>query len=441
MPSYTEIQDQNPEEFQKLESVNFIAGEIAALKPYIRQEHGQSEPEINADHKLALSCVDAYRKTFGDDGLSYLGDKFDEIFLKHDIKKLDTAVLKEIEKLIDRVETPLLYKSESAYDKKAFYEGFVASEKKEIASFKLGKNPSLEGRNFNIKEKPMSDSSENLPDEKNLSPRELAFQNAVYQRSMVSAALKNGTLCCLPGKDGYADTTPAVNLANHKVYYGDNLLYLKDHQKRNGFPTAEYMTQAQIEKARDDVGGIYIIKGQKGVSIHFSEKNDETGEWDEKHIRLFNVAQLNGNGPAKFKEWVEDKRLEDFQSQHGTKIQPPEPGQKAKGPEIACSSSNPIEYLGQYFAAVSKGVPFKADQETAKDFAKNMGDSLYAQGINKKTGEPMVSPKTGEPVTDPFKLSRICREASTYCVEFMKELNRQQNPEQKQEQSRKGHSF
>jgi hypothetical protein len=301
-------------------------------------------------------------------------------------------------------------------------------------------NPSSIGREHDSKEKPMSDLNEETAEEKNLSPRELAFQNTVYQRNMIGAALKNGTLCCLPGKDGYADTAPAMNLANHNFYHGDTLLYLKDHQKKNGFPTGEYMTQAQIEKAREDVPGLSLLKGQKGVSIHVSEKNDETGEWDEKHIRLFNVAQLNS--PAKFKEWVDDKRLEYFQSQHGAKIQPPEPGQKAKGPEIACSSSDPVKYLGQYFAAVSKGVPFKADQETAKEFAKNMGDSLFAQGI-KKNGEPMVSPKTGEPVTDPFKLSRICREASQYCKEFMSELNRQQSPEQKQEQqqSRKGHKL
>ena len=302
------------------------------------------------------------------------------------------------------------------------------------------KSPSLEGRNNNSKEKPMSDLSEETAEEKSLSPRELAFQNTVYQRNMVGAALKNGTLCCLPDKDGYADTAPAMNLANHHVYHGDTLLYLKDHQKKNGFPTGEYLTQAQIEKAREDVPGLSILKGQKGVSIHVSEKNDETGKWDEKHIRLFNVAQLNS--PKNFKNWVEDKRLEYFQSQHGTKIQP-EPGRKAEGPEIACPAADPVVYLGRYFAAVSKGVPFKADRETAKEFAKNLGDSLYEQGISPKTGEPMVSPKTGEPVTDPFKLSRICMEASKYCVEFMKELSRQQSQEQKQEQqqSKKGHHF
>jgi len=289
-------------------------------------------------------------------------------------------------------------------------------------------NPSLEGRDYNSKEKPMSDASENLPEEKNLSPRELAFQNTVYQRNMVGAALNNGTLCCLPGKDGYADTSPAMNFVNHNVYKGDTLLYLKGHQNKNGFPTGEYLAQAQIEKAREDVPGLFIKKGQKGVSIHVSEKNDETGEWDEKHIRLFNVAQLDY--PAKFEpnfeRWIENNRS-------------PKSTQYSEGPEIVCASSDPVKYLGQYFAAVSKGVPFKADQETAKEFAKNMGDSLYAQGV-KKDGELMKSPKTGEPVTDPFSLCKICREANKYSKEFIFDLNRQQNPEQKQEQkqTRKG---
>ena len=282
----------------------------------------------------------------------------------------------------------------------------------------------------------LNEESKEPAEEKNLSPKELAFQNTVYQRNMIGAALKNGTLCCLPDKDGYADTSPAMNLANHNVYKGDTLLYLKDHQKKNGFPTGEYLTQAQIEKAREDVPGLFILKGQKGVSIHVSEKNDETGEWDERHIRLFNVAQLNS--PAKFKKWVDDKRLEYFQSQHGAKIQPPEPGQKAKGPEITCSSPDPVKYLGQYFAAVSKGLPFKADGETAKEFAKNMGDALYRNYISKDTNEPVISSITNKPVTDPFSLSNICREANKCCVEFMKELGRQQSPEQKQEQSRKG---
>jgi len=276
----------------------------------------------------------------------------------------------------------------------------------------------------------MSDLNEEPAEEKNLSPRELAFQNTVYQRNMIGAALKNGTLCCLPGKDGYADTSPAMNFVNHKVYKGDTLLYLKDHQKKNGFPTGEYLTQAQIEKAREEVPNLFIGKGQKGVSIHISEKNDETGEWDEKHIRLFNVAQLNRpvKFESKFEKWIENNRS-------------PKVGQKADGPEIVCSSSDPVIYLGQYFAAVSKGVPFKADQETAKEFSKNMGDSLYRNYISPETGKPVISIKTEKPVTDPFSLSKICREASKYCKEFMTEFSRQQNPEQKQEQqqSRKGH--
>jgi hypothetical protein len=105
-----------------------------------------------------------------------------------------------------------------------------------------------------------------------------------------------------------------------------------------------------------------------------------------------------------------------------------------------CSTSDPVKYLGQYFAAVAMRSPFKVDKEVAKEFTKNFGDSLY-----EKVG---VSPKTGDPVTDPFKLSKVCREASQYCREFMKELNqerkleRQQKQEQtlEHQQSRGGHS-
>jgi hypothetical protein len=291
----------------------------------------------------------------------------------------------------------------------------------EIAQMpKLGLDPPLADRDINIKEKPMSDLNEGLAEEKNLSPRELAFRDALYHRVVITVALKNGTLSCLPGKDGFADTEPAVNFAN-RTYHGDNQLYLKEHQKENGYPTAEYTTQAQIEKAREDGHNLFIRKGEKGVSLHFGEKSEETGKWEDKHVRLFNVAQLNN--PKGFKKWAEDQRLYYLQTQYGTNYSPEA---KPQGPEIVCSTSDPVKYLGQYFAAVSMRSPFKVDKEVANEFAKNFGDSLY-----EKIG---VSPKTGDPVTDPFKLSKVCRDASQYCREFMKELNQEQKLERQQKQ-------
>jgi DNA repair protein RadC len=309
------------------------------------------------------------------------------------------------------------------------------------------KGPPLSGQVNNIKENTMSDINENpaveqdTSVEKNLTDRELAFRNETWQRKVIADALKNNTCSCLPGADGYADTKPAVNLVIGTVYHGANLLFLKEHQKQNHFPTAEYATLSQIDRAKESNPSLFIIKGQKGVSVHTSVKNEETGEYDEKHIRLFNVSQLNK--PQLFKKWAEDVRLEKFtnysqymQELHGDAWKPPEARQKGPGPEIVCKSTEPAEYLGQYLAAVSMGGKFKASPEQGKEFAQKMVDSLYAKTEICKSGE-----RQGELVSDPFKLTKISREASRHCKEVIKEIMRpnithEQKQEQKQEQSR-----
>jgi len=116
--------------------------------------------------------------------------------------------------------------------------------------------------------------------------------------------------------------------------------------------------------------------------------------------------------------------------QYGEKWQPPEARQEKAAPEIACTSTEPAKYLGQYFAAVSLGGKFKATSEQAAQFAQKMEESLY-----EKIG---VSQKTGEAITNPFKLSKICNEASQHCKETIKgvrmEARKAEQPEQKLEQ-------
>jgi hypothetical protein len=316
----------------------------------------------------------------------------------------------------------------------------------EIAEMpKQGENPPLSGRDINSKENHMSDVFEDL-EEKELSPQQLAAMNAAYQRKVVADAIKAGTLACLPGADGYADTRPAVNIMSiDRPYHGANLLFLKEHQnqEKNGFPTAEYITYQQIENAKKDIPDLYIRQGQKGVSLHASERNEETGEWEEKHIRLFNVAQVNK--PDELKKWAEQKReeraqerLEYLQKQYGTGYRPPEPKPRENGPgEIVCSSTEPEKYLGQYFAAVSLGSKFKATPEQAAEFSDKMVNSLYDKWINPKTGEPFLG-KEGQPITNPYKLEDISREANKECRDFIRDLRmatqKQNQPKQKLEQ-------
>ena len=319
-------------------------------------------------------------------------------------------------------------------------------------------NTVSETENKYTKEKNMSDQLEDLS-ENTRDPKEEAFLNIIHQRKVITDAMKEGTLSCLPGTDGYADTKPAINLVNGTNYHGSNLLYLKEHQRQKEFPTAEYATFDQI-KAAD----CFIRQGEKGVSLYISEKN-ENDKWESKNIRLFNIAQTDK--PWQMKEYAEkkqqeeqDKKLAYFKSQYGENYQFPESRKKGPAPDIVCTSTDPEKYLGQYLAAVSMGSNFKASKEQAKEFTEKMEASLYEKiVINKEQAQNEEQTKdmdkgndlTGNLETElqnkghtnPFKLSKISNEASAYCKKFMTELNiesRKQNQEQKieQQQSRGG---
>jgi hypothetical protein len=279
--------------------------------------------------------------------------------------------------------------------------------------------------------------SDEFESEKPRDPKEEAFLNAVHQRKVIADAMKTGTLSCLPGADGYADTQPAINLVNGSFYHGANMLFLKEHRKQNGFPTAEYVTSAQIDKAKQDTLDLFIRQGQKGISLHVSEKNEETGGWEEKHIRLFNAAQTSK--PWELKKWAEQKQQEKLQekldflrTQYGSKYEPAAPKQKEPGPEVVCKSTDPEKYLGQYLAAVSMGGKFKASAEQAAEFSQKMENSLFERMENGHT--------------NPFKLSKISNEAGQHCKEVIKEIRmeaqKQNRPEQKQEQTQsRGHGL
>jgi hypothetical protein len=264
------------------------------------------------------------------------------------------------------------------------------------------------------------DEVEGETEKASMSPEEKAFRNALDQRAKITESLKNGSLPCLPGKDGFADTEPAVNIVNGTRYHGASLLYLKDFQKRHGFPTAEYATVEAIQKS-----GVYIRKGEKGVTINYSVKDEKTQQWENKTARLFNVAQTTK--PWELKAYAEKVNQEKEQEreaflkkQFGDSFRPKEKKEREPGPAITCTSTEPERYLAQYLAAVSLGGSFKASPEQAGEFAQKMGDRIYE--------------RMGNGYTDPFKLSKICNEAGVQCREIIKEIKQ---PQPKQEQTQR----
>jgi hypothetical protein len=237
-----------------------------------------------------------------------------------------------------------------------------------------------------------------------LTVEEQAFLNANSQRLAAAAAIKAGTFTCLPGTNGYVDTAPAVNVVDGTNYSGANLLLLKEHQRQNNFPTAEYVSQEQVDRIKQDRPLVAVKHGEQGVVIFFQSQKSEGSsggggmEWENKYTRLFNIAQTNQ--PWEIKAWAkENQQMVEFMPK-ALDVK-----QKTSGAEIVCSSTEAVKYLGQFFAAVEMGRPFKVSPEQEKAFAQNMEGALFA--------------KTERGKINPLNLSKISNEANLYCKDFM----------------------
>jgi hypothetical protein len=423
-----------------------------------------SHHHISKYDPLLITVIDGFRGVAGDDVLtfSFNGNiPAAKKMIENSIKYFKHDQVTNIYHFKDYFNTyaEIVKKPTSLAQLQEINEQFVKNSTVELP--KQGETTSRrEVKNINSKENLMSEvfedrEEETIAEEKELSPKQQAFikaaREAAYDRKTVADAIRAGTLACLPGTDGYADTTPALNIMNidNKYYHGANLLLIKEHQKQNGFPTGEYLTAFQIDKAKEEKPDLFIRQGQHGITIHVNEKNDQTGDWDEKDIKLFNVAQLNK--PAVIKEWAEQKRqekeqekLEYLQTQYGTGYKPPEPKTREPGPEIVCSSTEPEKYLGQYLAAVSMGSKFKVSPEQSAEFSDKMIASIYKKMepyVNKEgeIKQPSLNKETNEPITDSFSFIKISAAASQECKTFMRDLRieaqKQNQPEQKQEQT------
>jgi hypothetical protein len=263
----------------------------------------------------------------------------------------------------------------------------------------------------------MPDSSlqEHIPlpaDFSGVSQNDLAIISAKHDRKQFIAALDSGTLSCLPGKNGLADTKPAQNAVNRTTYRGSGQLLLKIFQKQHGFPTAEYCTFDQIQKAADFSGErTRLKKGSKGITLNFQINGEQ------KSVRLFNIAQVNNpEAIHAYADHLAQNREAYLKERYGDRYRPAE--KPAKGPAITCSSSDPDAYLGQYLTAVSLERPFRASPQQAAEFARKTRDFIFQRN------------EAGH--INPFNLNRLGSKASSYCKQMIPEVMKPQREASRQ---------
>jgi hypothetical protein len=258
----------------------------------------------------------------------------------------------------------------------------------------------------------MSDQSESesgkSQESKQLTAEDRYVKNVMWQRKVVMDALNNGTLACLPNEKGYADTQPAVNLINDTAYKGSTFLYLKEVQRQRGFPTAEYVSREQMDKAGEAAGKkVFVAEGQRGIIIPYKEQDKASGEWVPKHQTLFNIAQVSNpevvRNYAKEAQREKEERGQAWAAENGKTLRTP-----WHEAEIQCTSSDPEKYIGQYITAVSFGARFKVTRTQAAEFADKTEKLVY---------EPSQTGKA-----NPMNLLKLSNQANTYAKEFRNQV-------------------
>jgi hypothetical protein len=254
----------------------------------------------------------------------------------------------------------------------------------------------------------MSDASLSAPAESqpaaydDISQQDQAIINAKVDRKKIIAALDAGTLACLPDDKGFADTQAARNVINNTVYQGSGQLLLKDFQKQNEFPTAEFCTYDQIEKAASFADErIFFKKGSKGISLNFSTNGEQ------KSVRLYNIAQVDK--PELIQAYADHRAQERetyLRGLYGENYHPK--NANAVKSAISCASSEPAEYLGQYLAALTDGRKFKVSPKQAEEFKTKTKDFIFEHN--------------SEGHINPFNLNRLGGKASAQCKQILSEL-------------------
>lgn len=252
--------------------------------------------------------------------------------------------------------------------------------------------------------------------------------NAKVNRKYFMDALEDGSLACLPQSSGKADISDVKNVVNGTKYKGMTTLFLKNFSKIKGYPTNEYMTVQQLDKVNMEKqlgwnDRLRIKKGEHGINIDFSvPKYDENGNKvkdsatgktvnEKVTAKLFNIAQVENS--EKLVEWAKEQaeaRYEYAKEKAGDKWH--EPNSNKAREVVNATSSDPAQYLAEYFDAMEKGKDFTASKEIIDEFKTKTKEYVW----ERKEGEERKSH------VNPYRLNMLGYETNKKLNEIKEKI-------------------
>lgn len=252
--------------------------------------------------------------------------------------------------------------------------------------------------------------------------------NAKVNRKYFMDALEDGSLACLPQSSGKADISDVKNVVNGTKYKGMTTLFLKNFSKIKGYPTNEYMTVQQLDKVNMEKqlgwnDRLRIKKGEHGINIDFSvPKYDENGNKvkdsatgktvnEKVTAKLFNIAQVENS--EKLVEWAKEQaeaRYEYAKEKAGDKWH--EPNSNKAREVVNATSSDPAQYLAEYFDAMEKCKDFTASKEIIDEFKTKTKEYVW----ERKEGEERKSH------VNPYRLNMLGYETNKKLNEMKEKI-------------------
>ncbi|MDR3284269.1 MAG: hypothetical protein LBS97_03700 [Treponema sp.] len=221
-----------------------------------------------------------------------------------------------------------------------------------------------------------------------------AAKTAQSVRQTFVSALDTGALPFIPQND-LCDTSQITNPVTHLAYHQIFDLFLKEYSCRRGFKTPEYLTSAQAQTAfyaGNKADGRALIEGSRGVTVITKTYR----EYGAETVRLYNMEQITDRetiyryGSAYSKPIpVTSFTRASFPQKRGA-FQP-----------IACSSTVPAEYIGQYYIANTLNADFIVNGDQAACFTRKVKNYVYH--------------KDADGDVNPFAIYHLLCDAEAYC--------------------------